>query len=659
MNFTDQMNASVRAGILVAAFSGLAIGALAQADESQAQRRMTAQLEALRVEVGRQNEKAVPTFATRVRVPSQFNENKNLYFGDTHVHTALSFDSYLTGNRLSLRDAYRFANGEELTLITGETTQLSQALDFVVMSDHAEGFGTFEICRSEKKSARQADFCKSIKTPSKEVFMRVRKEGQQRPPIRSEDMCGEDLDGCLDAAKDTWRVIRNTAEEFNKPGVFTAFAGYEYSPLLPMQGKVHRNVIFKNSQTPNNAVSAFDADTVLDLWHALESDCKGECEFLTIPHNMNKTWGIAYSGKTIDGDSYTQSDWALRGRSEPIAEIFQAKGSSECGLGVGASDEECNFELNMPICQGEQVPGCSGRTSFAREGLKIGLELQPELGFNPLQFGFIGSTDTHNSTPGDTEEYDWRGTSTLQESPASKRLNLGSSNKTFSKPGASAVLRKNPGGLAAVWATENSRDAIFEGMQAREVYATSGTRIKLRFFAGWGYPAELIEDTEMVKKAYAAGVPMGGTLNRVDHQEGSPDFLIWATKDSAGADLQRVQMIKAWTENGKSQEEVIDIACSGDLKPNSKTGRCPDNGARVDINTCEVSNDKGNSEIKTLWRDPNFKPEQSAVYYVRILENPSCRWSSYDALRLGVAPPADTAATIQERAWSSPIWYET
>lgn len=657
MKLTEQMNMSLRFGVLAAALSGFAPGVHAQAIESQAEIKLAAQLKTLRAEVKRQNEKAVPARPIRARVPSQFNENKNLYFGDTHVHTALSFDSYLTGNRLSLRDAYRFANGEELTLVTGETTQLSQALDFVVMSDHAEGFGTFRICNSETKTARQADFCHSIKTPSKKVFMRVRKEGQHRPPIRSEDMCGEDPTVCLNAANDTWRFIRNTAEEFNKPGVFTAFAGYEYSPLLPMQGKVHRNVIFKNSNAPNSAVSAFDADSVLDLWHALESECKGECEFLTIPHNMNKTWGIAYSGKTIGGDSYTQNDWALRGRSEPLAEIFQAKGSSECGLGVGASDEECNFELNMPICQGEQVPGCSGRTSFAREGLKIGLELQPQLGFNPLQFGFIGSTDTHNSTPGDTEEYDWRGTSTLQESPARKRLNLTSSNKTFSKPGASAVLRKNPGGLAAVWATENNRDAIFEGMQARETYATSGTRIKLRFFAGWGYPAELIEDTDMIKKAYTAGVPMGGTLNQADQHVTSPDFLVWATKGSAGADLQRVQMIKAWTENGKSLEKVVDIACSGELKPNPETGRCPDNGARVDISTCNVSADKGNSEIKTLWRDPNFKPEQPAVYYVRILENPSCRWSSYDALRLGVAPPEETEATIQERAWSSPIWY--
>jgi len=464
------------------------------------------------------------------------------------------------------------------------------------------------------------------------------------------------MEGCLADGKTTWREIRDTADEFNKPGEFTAFAGYEYSPPLPKRGKVHRNVVFKNNNTPARAVSAFDAATVLDLWRALESECKGDCEFLTIPHNMNKTWGIAYSGKTIDDDSYNNSDWALRGRNEPIAEMFQAKGSSECGFGVGASDEECNFELIAPICEGEQVPGCSGRTSFAREGLKIGLELEQELGFNPLQFGFIGSTDNHNSSPGDTEEYDWRGVGALHESPARKRLGLKSINKTFSK-GDAHVRLKNPGGLAAVWAQENTRDAIFEAMENRETYATSGNRIKLRFFAGWEYPEDLIVDTDLVSKAYQGGVAMGGVLGKSSNKKASPEFLVWAVKDSMATNLQRVQMIKGWTENGESKEQVFDIACSDGLKPDPKTGRCPNNGASVDTSTCAVSADKGATELKVSWTDPEFKPEQSAFYYIRVLENPSCRWSSYDALRLGVAPPKDVPATIQERAWSSPIWY--
>jgi len=617
---------------------------------------MAEQLKTIRAETAQQNEKAIAKPAPKPRVTSGFNRDKNVYFGDTHVHTALSHDSYLSGNRLSLRDAYRFANGEPLTMLSGETMQLARPLDFVVMTDHAEAFGLFVTCQRDDLTERQVNFCKGFDAPSSELYQRLKAEGRKRPPIRSRDLCGDNMDGCLADGRTTWREIRDTAEEFNKPGEFTAFAGYEYSPPLPKKGKIHRNVVFKNSNTPARAVSAFDAATVLDLWRALESECKGDCEFLTIPHNMNKTWGIAYSGKTIDGDSYNNSDWALRGRNEPIAEIFQAKGSSECGFGVGASDEECNFELIVPICEGEQVPGCSGRTSFAREGLKIGLELEQDLGFNPLQFGFIGSTDTHNSSPGDTEEYDWRGVGALHESPARKRLNMESVNKTFSKGGAH-IRSKNPGGLAAVWARENTRDAIFESMENRETYATSGNRIKLRFFAGWEYPEGLTNDTELVRKAYQGGVAMGGVLGKATSKKSSPEFLVWAIKDSMATNLQRVQMIKSWTEDGKTKERVFDIACSDGLKPDAKTGRCPDNGARVDISTCAVSADKGASELKVSWTDPRFNPEQSAVYYVRVLENPSCRWSSYDAIRLGVAPPEDVPATIQERAWSSPIWY--
>ena len=647
----------VSASLLAAALTGICGMALAESANSQVNARMAEQLKGIRAETARQNEKAVAIPPPKARVTSGYNKDKNVYFGDTHVHTALSFDAYLSGNRLGLRDAYRFANGEPLTMPTGETMQLARPLDFVVMADHAEAFGLFITCQRGDLTERQVKFCKGFDAPSKAMYQRLRAEGEKRPPIRSRDLCDDDMKACLDDGRTTWREIRDTADEFNKPGEFTAFAGYEYSPPLPKKGKVHRNVIFKNSSTPDRAVSAFDAVTVLDLWRSLESECKGDCEFLTIPHNMNKTWGIAYSGKTIDGDSYSNSDWALRGRNEPIAEMFQAKGSSECGYGVGASDEECNFELIVPICKGEQVPGCSGRTSFAREGLKIGLELKQDLGFNPLQFGFIGSTDTHNSSPGDTEEYDWRGTSALHESPARKRLGLESINKTFSKGGAAEVRLKNPGGLAAVWARENTRGAIFESMENRETYATSGNRIKLRFYAGWDYPKGLIDHTDLVNKAYQGGVAMGGVLGKADNKKTSPEFLVWAVKDSMATNLQRVQMIKAWTENGVSKEQVFDIACSDGLQPDPKTGRCPDNGARVDISTCAVSSDKGDSQIRVSWRDPEFKPEQSAVDYVRVLENPSCRWSSYDAIRLGVTPPEGVPATIQERAWSSPIWY--
>jgi hypothetical protein len=589
--------------------------------------------------------------ATTVRgegTTAVFNEQRNLYFGDTHVHTALSFDSYLFGNRVGLDGAYRFARGEAIKLSSGETAQLSSPLDFVVMTDHAESYGLGETCSRDDLNDTQRKFCAQFDTPSRDTFMKLRKAGLKRPPQRTPELCGgEFLAQCLADARTTWRQVVSAADKYNKPGKFSAFAGYEYSPVLPKRGKIHRNVIFRNSTTPDRVISAYDADTVLDLWRGLEAECTDECEFLTIPHNMNKSWGIAYSGRTIDGDAYEDQDWALRGRNEPIAEIFQIKGSSECGYDLGASDEECNFELIVPLCEGEQVAGCSGRTSFAREGLKEGLRLQRRLGYNPLQFGFIGSTDTHASNAGDTVESAWAGSSPLTAN-AAKRF-------TQAQRDPSSV-RNNPGGLAAVWARENTRDAIFEAMQRRETYATSGTRIKLRFFASWGFERGLLDDPALLKKAYADGVPMGGILPNPEHGK-TPEFMVWAVRDANANRLQRVQMVKAWLEDGESREQVVDIACSDGLSPDPGSGRCPDNGARVDISSCAVSTDKGDDEIKLTWRDPDFKVDQAAIYYVRVLENPSCRWSSYDALALGKEIPPDTPATIRERAWSSPIWY--
>jgi hypothetical protein len=608
----------------------------------------------LKEAAAQQNEDAIfkPAAATAKTYPPK-NENRNLYFGDLHIHTSRSFDAYLSGNRYDMPVAYRFARGEAVKTASGEIAQLHQPLDFAAITDHAESFGTFEGCSTENPSAERQAYCQTFETPSFKSYMKLRKAGEMRPPQRPTELCDGDLDLCLEYSAQTWKTTQEVAQEFYVPGEFTTFSGYEYSPPLDGGGKIHRNVIFKGETVPDRAVSAFDALTVLDLWKALEAECTDDCEFLTIPHNMNKSWGIAYSGKTIDGDAYTRDDWALRERNEPIAEMFQVKGNSECGLGAGATDEECEFEAIVPICEGEQKVGCSGPTGFAREGLKIGMQLKAELGFNPLQFGFIGSTDTHNSFSGDTEEWDYRGTNNVHTSPANKRLGVNSSADS------SKYRSRNPGGLAAVWAVENTREAIFEAMENRETYATSGTRIRLRFFGGWQLDEALQtvdNGSDYLSTAYANGVAMGRELpsNTGEH---APEFLIWAQKDAASANLQKVQLVKAWIENGEAKEQVFDVACSDGLQVDPKTGRCPDNGARVNMQTCEYSSDAGSSEIRILWKDPAFDPQQDAFYYTRVLQNPTCRWSSYDAIRLGVEPPEGTPALVQERAWSSPIWY--
>ncbi len=299
-------------------------------------------------QVAAQDEDAFDQPPVRPRLTPQETVARNLYFGDLHVHTNLSFDAYLFGTRLSPEDAYRFANGEAVRNSAGEVMQIGRPLDFVALTDHAESFGLFETCALEDVSPDVRSYCDQFDRPSISFFMRLRMEGEQRPPQRPKDLCAEH--DCIGPAKTTWSKIVAAADAHNRPGEFTTFAAYEYSPPLPDRGKLHRNVIFRGSAVPDFAVSAFEAPTVLDLWRSLDDTCVGECDVLTIPHNMNKTWGLAYADVTIDGDPYTRDDWALRRDSEPLAEIMQIKGASECAVGVGTTDEECNFEQYFPPC---------------------------------------------------------------------------------------------------------------------------------------------------------------------------------------------------------------------------------------------------------------------------------------------------------------------
>ena len=570
----------------------------------------------------------------------------SLFFGDLHVHTALSFDSYLFGNRIDMDDAYRFARGDQLKTFAGEIMQLSRPLDFVAVTDHAESFGPMLMCASDDLTGEQRQFCDRMDRPSIGFFRQLRREGQERPPRAPEAMCS-DFSVCEEAGRTTWDHVRQKAEAYNQPGVFTAFAAYEYSPPLPQSGKVHRNVIFRSSDVPDYAMSAFTALTVVDLWRSLEATCDGACRYLTIPHNMNKTWGLAFGDLTIDGDPFTPDDWALRVRSEPVAEIFQVKGSSECGLGAGTTDEECNFELVVPVCEGVEEAGCSGPNSFMREGLKRGFELQEELGYNPFRLGFIGSTDTHNGNPGDTEEWDWRGTNGVVASPAIKRGVTGG--RSFKQS-----LVRNPGGLAAVWAQENTRGAIFDALQRRETYATTGTRLSLRVFGGYALSGLDLDQPSLAGDASAAGVPMGGVVAGSASEEPF-ELMVWAGRDAMSSGIHNIQVIKGWIEDGERRETVYPVFCEGDM---SEDGACLEAANSVDISDCSYDDTAGAAEVRRVWQDPDFDPNLRAFYYVRVMEMPTCRWSSYDAIRLGVAPPDGVPQTIQERAWSSPIWYE-
>jgi hypothetical protein len=340
--------------------------------------------------------------------------------------------------------------------------------------------------------------------------------------------------------------------------------------------------------------------------------------------------------------------------------MYQVKGASECALGVGATDEECAFSQILEPCKQGEETGCAFETGFARQGLKIGLELDRDLGFNPLAFGMIGSTDTHNGNPGDVEEWDFVGKAGLITSPAIRRLrDRAGRNASDTKPYQSVLQFHTSGGLAAVWSEENTRNSIFAAMKRREVYATSGPRMTLRFFAGWGFDESIHAEHDPISVATAGGVPMGGVLRPAVDDTGSPTFYVAAQGDVLSAPLQRIQIIKGWIdEEGKTHEEVRDIACSDGLEVDPTTLRCPDNGASVDLRSCQPTGDTGAMQLMTAWKDPAFDPAQGAFYYVRVLQNPTCRWSTYDALRLGREPDPRVPATLRERVWSSPIWID-
>ena len=580
----------------------------------------------------------------QLQQPSQLN---NVYFGDLHVHTNLSVDAYLFGNRFDLDTAYRFAKGEALTLRTGERMELTRPLDFVALTDHAEGFSRGELCASgnaKKETAREA--CAGLENPSLVRFLSLRRGAEQRPVTLPLEWFDDDPDLERSYAASAWQKVQEAAARHYEPGKFTTFVGYEYSPALPDRGKHHRNIIFRSMHTPEYAVSAIEAPSEIELWQQLERNCTGDCKFLTIPHNPNKSWGLSFASETIDGVAYTEADWQLRKKYEPLVEMFQIKGNSECSMAFGAGDEECSFEQFLPACTDGQETSCIHPTSMVRDGLRKGLVLEDELGINPLQFGLIGATDTHNSNPGDVEEWDYSGSTSFASSPAKRRLDP--ANLT-------GIRNNNPGGLAAVWAADNTREELFDAMQRKEVYATSGTRIKLRVFAGYDLPKD-IAATANLEAAYAGGVPMGGSL--AAQRNTAPSFFVWALQDPDNAPLARVQVIKGWIEAGVQREIVYDVACGGSALDQA-LNQCEQNNAAVSLTDCGWDSNAGASELKTLWTDPDYDAQEDAFYYVRVVQIPTCRWSTYDALKLGVALPADSPATVTEMAWSSPIWLKS
>lgn len=576
------------------------------------------------------------------------NPLRNAYFGDLHVHTKISVDSFLRGNMLTMADAYRFAQGAQVTTSAGQKIQLKHPLDFVALTDHSESFATYDLCLEGIGSPSQTPGCLDVKHPVGDQLM-AQAAMKLLAHARSKANCGGPVEKCYEAEKRVWQYIQKLAAKNYHPGKFTDFIAYEYSAgvrAYGTRGHMHRNVIFANTHVPGKPFSALDGPRNYMLWKWLSQNCTGPCDVIAIPHNTNLSMGYQFALETVDGTKYNFDDWKRRAQYERLVEIFQIKGNSECNVGFGTTDEECNFEQIVKEKCGTDSHGiCIAKGSFVRNALKTGLALKDELGFNPFKLGFIGSTDTHSAVPGGTVEATYPGSIGRADGTPQKRL------------ASPFLLGRNPGGLAGVWAEEDTRPSIFAALKRRETFATSGTRIRVRFFGGWHLPANLDKQANWIADGYTLGVPMGADLPKRRNAR-APTFVVWAARDPDSAKLAKIQVVKGWHADKGDGEAIYDVACSDGNVPDAQTHRCPDNGATVNITDCSTSGDKGASTLSATWTDPDFDPKTPAFYYVRVFENPTCRWSTYDAIRLHQPPPPLEPTTIRERAWSSPIWYD-
>lgn len=577
--------------------------------------------------------------------PAEANPERNAYFGDLHVHTANSFDAFVLGTTAIPDDAYRFAKGEPLRHPGGFDMRLREPLDFLAVTDHAYYLGiTRAMANPESPMSRHPDAKALTSVGTSLVRMQALRVGAQFVHPKSPRFREIDDPATSRAA---WLDNISAANRHNDPGRFTAFIAYEYTSG-PRFRNLHRNVVFRGDEAPEMPFSQFDSHNPEDLWAWMDALREQGMESLAIPHNSNQSNGqmfalVDYAGNPLDADYAS-----VRIRNEPLVEISQTKGTSETHPLLSPRDEWAGFET-LSYRVGSRDPLLL-QGSYVREAQLNGLVLAEQQGFDPFKVGVIGSSDDHNGSTGG-EERDYWGPAGMMHADAVSRGSVPDGSGAYR--GDPAFVTFGAAGLAGVWAERNTRDSLYDAMRRRETFGTSGTRIKVRFFAGYDLPA--IDSGNLVSEAYAGGVPMGGDLEaRVDQ---TPAFVAWALRDPLSAPLQRLQIVKGWIAEGETREAVFDVACSDDGVIDPATHRCPDNGARVNVADCSVMEGTGARELKARWRDPGFDPGQRAFYYVRVLEDPICRWSTWDAIRAGVAPRGGIPTTIQERAWSSPIWY--
>ena len=606
------------------------------------------------------------------------NLDRKAYFGDLHVHTTLSFDASAFGTTASPADAYRYARGEAIRHPSGFDVKLAQPLDFYAVTDHGIFLGLINDAEDTSTAFSQYELAKEYHNINESVdggLLDLAKRSKIFGNFISDVVAGL-LDGTIDnsvvnrVSTSAWSKTVEAADEAYVPGTFTTFAGYEFTSSTAEREALHRNVIFRGTERlPALPFTRFNSINPEGLWDWMDKLRDQEIESLAIPHNSNGSNGAMFMFTDWEGKAIDQEYADQRLRNEPLVEITQVKGTSDTHPLLSKNDEWANFEI-FPLRTSTKLlsdpPG-----SYVRNAWQRGLSMEDRGAGNPYKFGVIGASDTHTGAAS-LEEDNYFGKIGSFDSTAEKRGSVPASflYGTLVKLAAPDMVQEiddkvyldfsgyhywGASGIAGVWAEENTREAIYDALRRKETFATSGTRIKVRFFASYDLAAADLTSPDLIKNAYRSGVTMGDTLQASNDRQ--PRFLTWAVADPNTAKLQRIQIIKGWLENGEHQEQVYDVACADGLSVDPQTHRCPDNGAQVNLADCSRTANIGSGELKTLWQDPNFIPGQDAFYYVRVLENPVCRWSTWDAIRAGKTPRSDLPATIQERAWSSPIWY--
>ena len=596
-----------------------------------------------------------PSLTTKIHTgqTAGFNENRNAYFGDLHVHTSWSFDAFIFNVRTSPDDAYNFGKGETIPHAGGKPIQMGRALDFMAVTDHSEYMGIMMQMQDAENPLAKLAIAKQINNPDREVSLKAfGKIGfSMATSWPYEELLQKDI------IQTTWQRIVEAADRHYEPGKFTTFPAYEWTSnpaptftLKQYAQNLHRNVVFKGGKVSGIPFSAFNSQDPEDLWAWMDKERAKGIDVLAIPHNANMSNGLMYNSETRSGKVLTAAYAQSRTRNEPINEVVQIKGQSMTHPVLSPNDEFADYEVYAyTFATNFPPPPSQAKNSYVRDALKNGLAFEKSLGTNPFKFGFIGSSDGHNGASA-VEEDNFIGKLGIVD--ATPEIRMDETRKRPSKFWSAA-------GLAGVWAKENTREAIFEAMQRKETFATSGPRIKLRFFAGWDLAVDSLSGNAWVAEAYRNGVPMGSDLVSSSQLAvgSSPSFIIQAVKDSEGANLDRVQVIKGYLDKeGNPQEQIFEVSWAGDRTIDAN-GKLPAIGTTVDVATATYTNDIGAVSLQTTWTDPTFDANQSAVYYVRVLEIPTPRWTTYDAAALGVVPLSGVPNSTQERAWSSPIWY--